>query len=88
MTKSEKVMYLGPTIRGVARSGAVFEGGIPKKLAKLSEKKAVMKSLIVPLSEIVAAKTAINTEGTAEAIAYDKIDALSAEEINNILEGE
>ena len=47
-----------------------------------------MKSLIVPLSEIVAAKTAINTEGTAEAIAYDKIEALSAEEINNILEGE
>ena len=39
MTNSEKVMYLGPTIRGVARSGAVFEGGIPKKLVKLSEKR-------------------------------------------------
>ena len=25
MTKSEKVMYLGPTIRGVARSGAVLK---------------------------------------------------------------
>jgi len=88
MIKTEKVMYLGPTIRGVARSGAVFEGGIPKKLVKLSEKKAVMKCLIVPLSEIVVTKTAINTEGTAEAIAYDKIEALSVEEINNILEGE
>lgn len=88
MTNSEKVMYLGPTIRGVARSGAVFEGGIPKKLVKLSEKKVILKNLIVPLSEIVAVKSAINAEGTAEAIAYDKVEALSEEEINNILEGE
>ena len=32
MTNNEQVMYIGPTLRGVAKSGAVFSDGIPKKL--------------------------------------------------------
>ena len=83
MTKSESpVMYLGPTIRGVVKYGAVFSGGIPKR------KKPIVKQLIVPLSDIVKAKTAIDTEGTVEAVAYDKIEALSEAEVKKITEGE
>lgn len=42
MTRKEnkKVMYLGPTIRGVVKNGAVFEGGIPKNLEKIARKEA------------------------------------------------
>ena len=89
MTKSESpVMYLGPTIRGVVKYGAVFSGGIPKRLEKLARKKPIVKQLIVPLSDIVRAKTAIDTEGTVEAVSYDKIEALSEAEIKKITEGE
>lgn len=56
MTKNEQVMYIGPTLRGVAKSGAVFSGGIPKKLEKLAAKKPIIKSLIVPISGIVRRK--------------------------------
>ena len=40
---NEQVMYIGPTLRGVAKSGAVFSGGIPKKLEKLAAKKPIIK---------------------------------------------
>ncbi len=86
--KNEKVMYMGPTIRGVAKSGAVFSGGIPQKLKKLAEKKPIMKSLIVPISEIVQAKKDMDTEGTVAAVVYSRIAALSEEEIREITEGE
>lgn len=89
MTKTEgKVMYLGPTIRGVVKNGAVYEGGLPKKLSLVAEKKPIVKNLIVPLAEIVEIKRAIDQEGTAEAIAYDKISEISAAEIKTITEGE
>lgn len=86
--ENEKVMYIGPTIRGVVKHGAVFSGGIPGRLEKLAGKKPIINNLIVPLSDIVKAKTAIDTEGTVEAVAYDKINALSEAEIKTIMEGE
>ena len=84
----KKVMYMGPTLRGVARNGSVFENGLPANLSKLAEKKPIIKNLIVPLAETVETKKAIDTEGTAEAVAYDKIAAISRSEIENILKGE
>lgn len=88
MTKNEQVMYIGPTLRGVAKSGAVFSGGIPKKLEKLAAKKPIIKSLIVPISGIVQAKKDVDTEGTVAAVAYDRISALSETEVRKLTEGE
>ena len=88
MTNNEQVMYIGPTLRGVAKSGAVFSGGIPKKLEKLAAKKPIIKSLIVPISGIVQAKKDVDTEGTVAAVAYDRISALSEAEVRKLTEGE
>lgn len=83
----EKVMYIGPTLYGVVKNGAVFSGGIPKTLERLTEKKPVIKHLMVPLSGIVQAKREISTEGTVAAVAWRRIQAISREEILTILEG-
>lgn len=88
MTNNEQVMYIGPTLRGVAKSGAVFGDGIPKKLEKLAAKKPIIKNLIVPISGIVQAKKDVDTEGTVAAVAYDRISALSEAEVRKLTEGE
>ena len=85
---NEQVMYIGPTLRGVAKSGAVFSGGVPKKLEKLAAKKPIIKNLIVPISGIVQAKKDVDTEGTVAAVAYDRISALSEADIRKLTEGE
>ena len=76
MTNNEKVMYLGPTIRGVVRNGTVFSGGIPKNLSEFTAKNPIANHLIVPLPEIVNTKAALNAEGTVEAIAYQRIEKI------------
>ena len=70
MTRKEnkKVMYLGPTIRGVVKNGAVFEGGIPKNLEKIAGKKPIIQNLIVPLENIVDVSKNIRVEGTSPSI--------------------
>lgn len=90
MTRKEnkKVMYLGPTIRGVVKNGAVFEGGIPKNLEKIAGKKPIIQNLIVPLENIVDVSKNIRVEGTAEAIACDKIAEISEAEVKEFTEGE
>lgn len=90
MTRKEnkKVMYLGPTIRGVVKNGAVFEGGIPKNLEKIAGKKPIIQNLIVPLENIVDVSKNIRVEGTAEAITFDKIAEISEAEVKEFTEGE
>ena len=90
MTRKEnkKVMYLGPTIRGVVKNGAVFEGGIPKNLEKIAGKKPIIQNLIVPLENIVDVSKNIRVEGTPEAIAFDKIAEISEAEVKEFTEGE
>ncbi len=85
---NKKVMYMGLTLRGVARSGSVFENGLPANSVQTGRKKTIIEHLIVPLAGALEPKQAIDTEGTAEAVAYDKIEALSRSEIENILKGE
>lgn len=90
MTRKEnkKVMYLGPTIRGVVKNGAVFEGGIPKNLEKIAGKKPIIQNLIVPLENIVDVSKNIRVEGTAEAIAFDNIAEISEAKVKEFTEGE
>ena len=65
-------MYIGPTVRGVARHGATFSGGLPSGLEKLAAASAMRES---------------NTEGAARAVAYDRVLALSQEDVKKLMEG-
>lgn len=86
--EDKKVMYIGPTIRGIVKSGAVFSGGIPEKLEKMEERKPIIRNLLVSPSDIVQTKKDVEAEGTVAAVAYDRIAALSEAEIREITEGE
>ena len=81
-------MYIGPSVRGVVKHGTTFSGGLPARLEKLEAEKPIIKSLIVPVSDIAKAIADSNTEGTVEAVAYDRIASLTEAEIKKIMEGE
>lgn len=80
-------MYIGPTVRGVVRHGTTFSGGIPSRLKNLAEAMPIMRNLIVPLSMLESAITESNTEGAARAVAYDRVLALSQEDVKKLMEG-
>lgn len=84
---NERVMYIGPTVRGVVRHGATFSGGLPARLEKLAKGKPIVTSLIVPLSRLESAVKESNTEGAARAVAYDRVLSLSEADVKEIMEG-
>lgn len=80
-------MYIGPSIRGVVRHGAAFSGGLPSRVQKLADAKPIINNLIVPVSDLADAIKRSNEEGTAVAVAYDRISELTETEIKKIMEG-
>lgn len=80
-------MYIGPSIRGVVKHGAAFSGGLPARVKKLADAKPVINNLIVPVSDLADAIKRSNEEGTAVAVAYDRISELTEAEIKKIMEG-
>lgn len=84
---NETSMYIGPTVRGVVRHGVTFSGGVPSRLEKLAAAMPIMRNLIVPLSTLESAMRETNTEGAARAVAYDRVLALSQEDVKKLMEG-
>lgn len=80
-------MYIGPSVRGVVKHGAAFSGGLPTRVEKLADAKPIIKNLIVPVSELAGAIKRSNEEGSAVAVAYDRISELTEAEIKKIMEG-
>lgn len=80
-------MYIGPSIRGVVRHGAAFSGGLPARVQKLADAKPIINNLIVPVSDLADAIKRSNEEGSAVAVAYDRISELTEAEIKKIMEG-
>lgn len=80
-------IYIGPSIRGVVKYGTVFSGGLPAKVKKLAEEKPIINNLIIPVSELADAKKLSNEEGSAIAVAYDRVSKMSETEIKKITKG-
>lgn len=67
------VMYLGPSIKGVAATGTVYNNGLPKGLEEEVGKQPLLKELIIPLGGIAEAQKALKEKGSTISIIYGKI---------------
>lgn len=56
---AERLVYIGPTIIGVAKHGTVYENGIPKKLQEAVDEKPLLGKLIVKESDFAEAQKSI-----------------------------
>ena len=68
----DKVVYVGPAIRGVVQSGTVFNNGLPAALQKKIEENPVFGSLLVPVQELGKAKRELRDGATALSACYKK----------------
>lgn len=71
--KQETVVYVGPTITGVAARNQIFNNGLPDGLKEAIEKEPAIASLIVPISELAAANQSINTKTGATYVFYSRV---------------
>ena len=68
----ETVVYIGPSLRGVADRNTTFNNGLPEGLVKAIEERPEMKNLLVPLSKLPEALKDINHKQGAYYAFYKK----------------
>lgn len=67
------VMYLGPTIVGVARHSTTFKGGVlPQKLEECVKQFPIMEKLFVSLDEMPSAIKELNKEQSSLRTIYNQ----------------
>ncbi len=67
------VIYLGPEIPGIVSAGAVFKNGLTAKMEETVKEFPAVKTLLVPVKDVVKKKKNLNRELSAERICYEKI---------------
>lgn len=70
--KAETLVYVGPTIPGVASHSTIYNNGLPKELTDAQEKEPAFKALVVPLSALTNALGEINGKTGATYVFYKK----------------
>ena len=74
MSEEGKTMvYIGPTIKHVAREGSAYRGGYTPKIEQKIKEKPILKELIVPASGLTEARKKIRTTGSRLGALYKKV---------------
>lgn len=74
-----KIIYIGPTIDGVAISNTIYDGKPPDTLKKAVEQNPFMAGLIIPISELAAATSQIEERAGAIYKLYNRAQKKSAD---------
>lgn len=71
--KVETVIYIGPTINEVVASNTIFNNGISKELEDTIKEIPAVRKLIIPISQLSAARIQINAKNSALAVCYENV---------------
>ena len=67
-------MYIGPTVPGVVEKNRIFTDKLPEQVQKLKEENISFSRLIVPVDQLIAARTELHTKGSVLAVCYSKVE--------------
>ena len=62
--KAKTMVYIGPTMKHVAREGSAYRGGYTPKFEKKIKDNPILKELIVPVTELAEARKEMRTAGS------------------------
>lgn len=71
--KPEPLIYVGPTLLGVANHNTVFHQGLPKEIQIAIEKEPAFKNLLIPIRRLALASDEIANQRGAIYTCYKKV---------------
>ena len=69
----ETLVYVGPTIVGVASHSTIFNNGLPDNLKAAIDKEPAFKGLVIPVNRLADALKEIETKSGATFSLYEKV---------------
>lgn len=70
--QTETLIYVGPSILGVAYHNTVFNNGVPQELQTAMDEEPAFKNLLVPIGQLAAVGSDIANKRGAAYIFYEK----------------
>lgn len=70
--QAETLVYVGPSILGVAYHNTVFNNGVPQELQTAMDEEPAFKNLLVPIGQLAAVGSDIANKRGAVYIFYEK----------------
>lgn len=70
--QAETLVYVGPSILGVAYHNTVFNNGVPQELQTAMDEEPAFKNLLVPIGQLAAVGSDIANKRGAAYIFYEK----------------
>lgn len=70
--QTETLIYVGPSILGVAYHNTVFNNGVPQELQAAMNEEPAFKNLLVPIGQLAAIGSDIANKRGAAYIFYEK----------------
>lgn len=70
--QTERLVYVGPSILGVAYHNTVFNNGVPQELQTAMDEEPAFKNLLVPIGQLAAVGSDIANKRGAAYIFYEK----------------
>lgn len=70
--QTETLIYVGPSILGVAYHNTVFNNGVPQELQTAMDEEPAFKNLLVPIGQLAAIGSDIANKRGAAYIFYEK----------------
>ena len=71
--KAKTMVYIGPTMKHVAREGSAYRGGYTPKFEQKIKDNPILKELIVPVTELAEARKEMRTAGSRLEALYKKV---------------
>ena len=68
-----KVMYMGPTIPGVVRKNAIFDGEFPEWVEAYKKDDIHFARLLVPMNKALQARQQLEQKGSVLAVAFSNV---------------
>lgn len=73
-TAKEPVIYIGPSIVGVATKGTVYKNGLTPQMEKAVEELPALNTLLVEIGKITQARKNLKNKESAVSICYAKAE--------------
>ncbi len=69
-----QMIYVGPTIPGVAERNRIYRGSVPEAIGEMAGRNAYFANLLVPVTTLREAREELGTKGSVLAVSYRKME--------------
>lgn len=83
-TASGPIVYIGPSIRGVVQTSAIFKNGLSSAMKQKVKEIPLLREMLIPAADLGKKRREMRVKGSATRSCYDRVVELLKNEGGNV----